>query len=175
MEVGINDWGMAQIMRNNTKNLRPCLGTLLNKRKKDPRISYKKGDISLFERNSLNAEFYRKFLEKTFEIQRFEWETCGYEQQFPEGKNSLHIPFYQTNTSQYCPLYAMCVEGKRGRQRLPEKCPKYCDKYAFLYPEHLQMAGRYNSLFGIDTSVWMDEKILEKYIVNGIDRIVLNI
>lgn len=175
VEVVINDWGMAQIMRNNTKNLRPCLGTLLNKRKKDPRISYKKGDISLFERNSLNAEFYRKFLEKTFEIQRFEWETCGYEQQFPEGKNSLHIPFYQTNTSQYCPLYAMCVEGKRGRQRLPEKCPKYCDKYAFLYPEHLQMAGRYNSLFGIDTSVWMDEKILEKYIVNGIDRIVLNI
>ncbi len=34
----------------------------------------------------------------------------------PEGKNSMHLPFYQTNTSQYCPLYAACTKGSRSAQ-----------------------------------------------------------
>jgi len=117
VEVIVNDWGMAGAF--GLKNLRPCLGILLNKRKKDPRISYKKGDQKLFEMNNLNADFYRNHLANEFRIQRFEWESCGYEQQFPEGKNSLHIPLYQTNTSQYCPLRDNLY--KRGK-RTAEPC-----------------------------------------------------
>lgn len=175
IEVIVNDWGMAEIVKKQMKNLVPCLGTLLNKRKKDPRITYKMGDKKLFEKNNLNAEFYRDYLEDTFGIQRFEWETCGYMQLLPNGKNSLHLPFYQTNTSQYCPLRAVCINGERGRQNLAKKCPEYCREYAFLYPEHLHMTGRYNSLFGLDVDVLKDEKILEIYIKNGIDRLVIGL
>ena len=175
IEVVVNDWGMAEIVKNQTENLVPCLGTLLNKRKKDPRISYKIGDKKLFEKNNLNADFYRNFLRDNYRISRFEWETCGYMQQFPAGKNSLHLPFYQTNTSQYCPLRAVCINGDRGRQKLAKKCPEYCKEYAFLYPEHLHMTGRYNSLFGLDMDVLKDEKILESYINNGIDRLVIGL
>lgn len=173
-EVVVNDWGMASLVKKYGKNLIPCLGILLNKRKKDPRISYKKGDQKLFEMNNLNARFYRDYLEKEYGIQRFEWESCGYEQQLSHGKNSLHIPFYQTNTSQYCPLRAVCESGERGWQRFAKECPKYCEKYALLYPEHLHMMGRYNSLFGIDMGILKEQGKLEKYVRNGIDRVVLN-
>ena len=173
MEIVVNDWAMVEMLCGKTSRLHPVLGTLLNKRKKDPRMKYKSGDISLFQRNSLNAKFYRDFLAKEFHIHRYEWESCGYEQQIPPGKNSLHIPFYQTNTSQYCPLGAVCETGERGRQKLAKKCPGYCTEYALLYPEHLHMIGRYNSLFGIDMRILKEEEILKNYIQNGVDRVVI--
>ena len=175
VEVVINDWGMAEMVKEETENLISCMGVLLNKRKKDPRIPYKKGNKNLFRENNLNAEFYLDFLKKEFGFQRFEWESCGYEQQFPEGKNSLHLPFYQTNTSQYCPLRAVCVSGERGLQKLAKECPGYCGEYAFLYPEHLHMVGRYNSLFGIDMDVLRDARIVENCIKNGVDRVVVEV
>ena len=77
-------------------------------------MGYKQGETGYFRENSLNAEFYRTYLRDTFGIRRYEWESCGYRQEFPEGKNSIHVPFYQTNTSQYCTLYAACKNGERG-------------------------------------------------------------
>ena len=62
VEVVVNDWAMVGILRKYPKRMTPLLGTLLNKRKKDPRMGYKKGGRILYEQNSLNAEFYRKFL-----------------------------------------------------------------------------------------------------------------
>ena len=171
-EIIVNDWAMP-ILLQGKPHLKPVLGVLLNKRRKDPRIPFKKGEQKWFERNSLNAGFYRNFLEREYGIQRFEWESCGYEQQIPPGKNSLHIPFYQTNTSQYCPLGAVCETGERGRQKLAKKCPGYCTEYALLYPEHLHMIGRYNSLFGIDMRILKEEEILKNYIQNGVDRVVI--
>lgn len=173
VEIVVNDWGMASLVKKSRRNLIPSLGILLNKRRKDPRIPFKKGEQKWFERNSLNAGFYRDFLEREYGIQRFEWESCGYEQQIPPGKNSLHIPFYQTNTSQYCPLGAVCETGERGRQKLAKKCPGYCTEYALLYPEHLHMIGGYNSLFGIDMRILKEEEILKNYIQNGVDRVVI--
>ena len=54
LEVVVNDWGLAHLVKR-TEHLIPCLGTLLNKRKKDPRMSYKMGDKTLLEQNNLNA------------------------------------------------------------------------------------------------------------------------
>ena len=93
----------------------------------------------------------------------------------PDGHHSLHLPFFQTNTSQYCTLYAVCRYGDRGKQKLPENCPNYCDKKVFLYPKHLKMVGRYNSLFGYDEKILWDEKQLRDYLEQGIDRIVVNV
>ena len=176
VEIVVNDWAMAEILHEKTSShLSPVFGTLLNKRKKDPRMKYKSGDTALFQKNSLNAEFYREFLAEEFNIYRYEWESCGYPQEFPPGKNSLHLPFYQTNTSQYCPLYALCTTGDRGMQQLAEQCPKFCEKYALLYPEHLHMAGMYNSLFGVDKTFLEEPEMRKK--IKGVrpDRIVVNL
>lgn len=179
VEVVVNDWGMAKLVQEETKRLIPCLGVLLNKRKKDPRLSYKKGNLTYFEKNSLNAEFYREFLREEYGIQRYEWESCGYRQKFPQGKNSLHLPFYQTNTSQYCPVYAMCVHGERGKQGPVKMCPEYCGKYRFVYPEYTNLTGRFNSLFGIDDTMGESQEQMQGYLDDyqrwGIDRFVISL
>lgn len=188
IEIVINDWAMADIIAKQNAELAikkseainemrqyliPCLGILLNKRKKDPRFPYKKGDKSLYSQNNLNADFYRKYLQSEFGIQRYEWESCGYEQEFPQGKNSLHLPYYQTNTSQYCPLYAICTTGNRGIQYLVKECPHYCSIYRLSYPKHLNITGRFNSLFGIDKELLNHPEKIKAYANAGIDRLVI--
>lgn len=49
-------------------------------------MKYKKGTREFYSENSLNADFYRDFLREKCGFQRFEWESCGYPQRFPEGK-----------------------------------------------------------------------------------------
>lgn len=176
IEIIINDFGMLKLVEEKTDYFRLSLGVLLNKRKKDPRYIYKKGyneNKKLIAENSLNSSVFNNFL-KDHKITRFEYENCGYKMSIAEGKHSLHIPFYQTNTSQYCPLYAMCTNLDRGKQKLVNGCPKYCKEYVFLYPKHLKMAGKYNSLFAFDDTLLKEPKELEDYISSGIDRIVLN-
>ena len=51
----------------------------------------------------------------------------------------------------------------------------YCEQKVFLYPKHLKMVGRYNSLFGYDGKILWDEKQLQDYLEQGIDRIVVNV
>lgn len=188
IEIVINDWAMADIIAKQNAELAikkseainemrqyliPCLGILLNKRKKDPRFPYKKGDKSLYSQNNLNADFYRKYLQSEFGIQCYEWESCGYEQEFPQGKNSLHLPYYQTNTSQYCPLYAICTTGNRGIQHLVKECPHYCSIYRLSYSKHLNITGRFNSLFGIDKELLNHPEKIKAYANAGIDRLVI--
>ena len=175
VEIVVNDWAMISMVKKASPHLELCMGTLLNKRKKDPRMKYKKGNREFYSENSLNAEFYRDFLREECGFQRFEWESCGCQQHFPEGKNSLHFPFYQTNTSQYCPLHALCTEGERGKQSLVKSCPHFCEKYMLVYPEHLRMTGRYNSLFGLDLETLMLPELLKEYEKSGIDRLVLEL
>ena len=174
IEIVVNDWGTAHLA-SQFPVFSLCLGVLLNKRKKDPRMAYKLGNRTLFEQNSVHAAFYQEYLKEEFRMERYEWESCGdtSTRKFPEGKNSMHLPFYQTNTSQYCPLYAACTKGSRGAQTPVRKCHRFCEEQAFLYPEHLRMMGRYNSLFGIDMRILKEEEILKNYIQNGVDRVVI--
>ena len=174
VEIIVNDWAMADLLQNYPQ-LCPVLGVLINKHRKDPRLSYKKGEPSLLERNNLNADFYRTFLRKKMRIKRYEWESCSYLPELPKGNHSLHLPFYQTNTSQYCPLYARCEKGSRGAQTLPENCPHWCTEYASLYPAHLHMIGRYNSLFALDAEILRSPELLGGWIQTGVDRLVINL
>ncbi|NME82139.1 hypothetical protein [Clostridium sp. SM-530-WT-3G] len=176
IEIVINDWGMIELLKDKQDYINICLGVLLNKRKKDPRYMYKKGykeNKNLIAENSLNSTVFRGFL-KDNKIERYEYENCGYRMDIAEGNHSMHIPFYVTNTSQYCPLYAMCKHQNRGKQELVTNCPKYCKDYVFSYPKHLKMVGRYNSLFAFDDTLLKDKNKLEYYINSGIDRIVMN-
>lgn len=176
IEIIINDYGMLKLTYYKLDYFKLSLGVLLNKRKKDPRFIYKKGFLKnkgLIAENSLNSSIFNKFL-KDINIERYEYENCGYKISIAEGSHSLHIPFYQTNTSQFCPLHAMCTCLDRGNQKLVTSCPRYCTDYVFLYPKHLKMVGRYNSLFAFDDTFLKNPKKLEYYLNNGIDRIVLN-
>lgn len=175
LEVIVNDWGMAGLVGLMTSHLIPVLGILLNKYKKDPRIGFKQGDQMLLKENPLGLENYRKYLQDEFAIHRYEWEYRGHEQEYPQGRNSLYFPFYQTNTSQYCPLYACCTTGERGRQKEPANCPQYCQDKVLLYPDHLKMVGRYNSLFALDDTLLRMPEQVEQLMKSGIDRLVVNL
>lgn len=176
IEIVINDWGMLKLLKNKENYFTLSLGTILNKRKKDPRYIYKNGyekNKELLSLNSLNNKKFREFL-KDNNIERYEYESSGYKIAIPKGKHSLHFPFYMTNSSQYCPLYAMCTTMDRGNQKLVKVCPKYCREYVFLYPKHLKVIGKYNSLFAFDDTLLKDKDVLEYYINNNINRLVLN-
>lgn len=176
IEIVINDWGMIKLVQDKSDYFILNLGVLLNKRKKDPRYVYKKGykeNNKLIGKNNLNSYIFNRFLNEN-NIKRYEYENCGYDIEIAEGNHSLHIPFYVTNTSQYCTLYAMCTTMNRGNQKLVKGCPMYCKEYIFSYPKNLKMVGRYNSIFAFDDTLLKDFEKLEHYIDNGIDRIVLN-
>ncbi len=147
---------------------------MLNKRRKRPSDSVqKKGEQKWFERNSLNAGFYRNFLEREYGIQRFEWESCGYEQQIPPGKTACIFRSIRPIHHSIVLLVQYVKLAREDDKSFAKKCPGYCAEYALLYPEHLHMMGRYNSLFGIDMRILKEEEILENYIQNGVDRVVI--
>lgn len=176
IEAVINDWGMLKLLEDKHDFITPVLGVLLNKRKKDPRISYKNGyedNLNMMAENSLNSKVYCEFLNKQG-ISRYEYESCGYNIDIANGHHSMHLPYYVTNTYQFCPLYAMCTTMDRGNQKLIINCPKFCKDYAFAYPKHLKMAGIYNSLFTFDDRMLKDFNALKHYIDNGVDRVVFN-
>ena len=104
IEIVINDWGMIKLVQDKSDYFILNLGVLLNKRKKDPRYVYKKGykeNNKLIGKNNLNSYIFNRFLNEN-NIKRYEYENCGYDIEIAEGNHSLHIPFYVTNTSQYC-------------------------------------------------------------------------
>lgn len=149
-------------------------GRLLNKRRKDPRSLYKdrlEDHMEQWGENSLNDPSFPSFL-SGYGIRRYEQESCGYPLQLPKGRHSLHMPFYQTNTSQYCPLKAVAETGDRGKQRFCTTCDRICETKVLLYPDHLAMVGRYNSIFALDTRI--PETDFDDYSRKGVDRIVWN-
>lgn len=60
VEIVVNDWAVLSMVKK-TPHLKLCMGTLLNKRKKDPRMKYKKGALEFYSENSLNADFTEIF------------------------------------------------------------------------------------------------------------------
>ena len=84
----------------------------------------------------------------------------------PMETGVVYYPYYQSNTGTFCPLCAVVKNGERGNQERVFVCGHECEKKVFLYPNHLNMIGKYNSLFGVS--------------VNGIDshnhrRVVINL
>ena len=152
LEAEINDWGMLWRAQPFKDEIILLLGTRLNRRRKDPRMQWKAGFAgreALLSGNALNGGGYRAFL-AGLGVQRFEYESCGLPNRLPEAPCSLHLPFYQTNTSLWCPIHALCTRGDRGAQHPVEACPRWCESNVLLYPEHLRMLGRWNSLLALD-------------------------
>lgn len=173
IEILINDWGMIELV-NKYRNLSLVLGRLLNKRKKDPRIEYiwnYKNNSDLLKKNYLNNEEFLDGL-KNMGITRFEFEDHLTDNELIDSKCSLHFPYYQINTSMFCTMYAECKKYNKFKQSLISNCPKYCDNYVYLYPKHLNIIGRGNSILGFNNKIFTNKKHLKKYIDMGIDRLV---
>ncbi len=177
VEIIVNDWGMLDILLDKKDRLVPVLGVLLNKRKKDPRTARKIGIenyTSFLEENNLNAPHFCQFL-RSRGINRIEYESHGIPNKYAQAKASLVFPYYQTNTSQYCPLYAQCVHLNRNFQEFITDCPKYCRNFVMTFPKNVNAVGRYNSIFGIDSDLLCNKKALSQVKSLPIDRLVLNI
>lgn len=169
-EICINDWGMLERAQKHAGKLRILLGTQLNRRRKDPRMQYKAGILShedLLSRNALNDPAWRGFL-YNLGVDRCEYESFRRPDGIPGENCSLHLPFYQTNTSLWCPTAALCIRGNRGDQRPMESCPGWCERNLLLYPDHLKMVGRWNSLLALDPGAFSHD------FMPNFDRWVLN-
>lgn len=149
-EFELNDIGWLPFFQNlSVFSFTLTFGRLIGKRRKDPRFIYKKEMQAygrLLTETALNDEEFLTYL-KGYGISGIEAELCGYEYTLPPARVSLHLPFYQTNTSQYCPLATLVRHGDRSRQELMVNCPKYCKDHVLLYADHLSLIGRYNSIF----------------------------
>lgn len=151
-ELVINDWGMLHRVQRLRGELKIVLGSQLNRRRKDPRMIYKRGlenRSDLIARNSLNDAAWLAFL-RDLGIERLEYESCGVIPILPALPCSLHLPFYQTNTGLWCPLKAICEHGSRGAQQPANACSAWCERNALIYPDHLKLIGRWNSLLALD-------------------------
>lgn len=171
-ELCVNDLGALALARKT--RLTPILGIQLNRRRKDPRLPYKSGwrdAMPLLSRSSLDDSGYREWLAE-LGVTRFEYEACGYAPSIAPGRHSLHLPFYQTNTSHNCPLAAECL-GLDPGQEVPD-CRHVCESRARLYPDEMHMLGRYNSLFALDTGILANPAPLSRLLAAGIDRLVVN-
>lgn len=128
--------------------------------------------LPLLSRNGLDDAGFREWLAE-LGVTRFEYEACGYAPSIAPGRHSLHLPFYQTNTSHACPLAAACF-GLDPGQDVPD-CRHICETRARLYPDELHMVGRYNSLFALDPNILASPAPLSHLLASGIDRIVVNL
>ena len=168
LEVEINDWGMLNRAQAFKNRLLMLLGPQLNRRRKDPRMQWKNGFPGrgdLLSRNALNDILYLNFL-KDMGICRFEYESCNMHTALPDAACSLHLPFYQTNTSLWCPLRAICTDGERGRQAPTNSCPHWCEHNALLFPNHLRMLGRWNSLLALDCTPTDKARGFDRWVLN---------
>ena len=140
------------------------LGCLLSKQRRDTRMNYVNRNDNEFskEKSQVDAPFYRQYLAKHFNITRVSFQNSGIDQSFfmPESMigMTLHFPYFQMNTSGWCPLLAMLYRGSRGRQKAVDYCHCECMTYAFEYPDFLCMTGRYNSIFGYNDSIRIEKE-----------------
>lgn len=183
-EIVVNDAGMLSMLRENgeTRFFHITYGVIPIRRRKDPRIMWKKEpERWKIHRTTVNdGAFLRKIQDSG--IERLSFETCGYVPELPQnsreespgGNVTVYFPYYQMNTSTWCTTYAMCQNGKRGRQEEAECCPGYCRWETFLYPDDLHMVGRFNSLFGLDREAMENGDRIRDLVRQGADRIVLN-
>ena len=128
--------------------------------------------LPLLSRNGLDDADFREWLAE-LGVTRFEYEACGYAPSIAPGRHSLHLPFYQTNTSHACPLAAACF-GLDPGQDVPD-CRHICETRARLYPDELHMVGRYNSLFALDPNILASPARLSRLLASGIDRLVVSL
>lgn len=144
--VTVNDWGTLLLLSGLLPSCASLiLGTLFNKRKKDPRISRlaalppEESTVNVPEVGSMLSSHrvtciaFEGLPEKQMPVPRFESEA--------------HLPYYQMCTAGFC-LIRAAREGHIPRQdSVP--CPNFCIKNQETEPVPAPMIARFNSLFSL--------------------------
>ena len=175
-EVVLNDWGTLHMLASFRDHLVPVLGRLLNKRKKDPRVAWWRGyrqHAEMLAENSLNCAGFRNFL-RDYGVRRFEFEECGRLCSVPPGNHSLHVPFFQVTTSTACRVCARPWEQREGDSALASISASQCPDTYRLYPKHLNMIGKGNTVYGFCDGPLRDPTVLKNHMARGIDRLVFS-
>ena len=185
MELVLNDIGEAVLLKALVENgtipadtFVLTAGILLNRRKKDPRMAlcpHGKLDRGAAALSSLDAPFYARFLKNRYGFAGFSYESVACPEQYPAGHHCLHLPLYQTNTSDCCTLAAAVTRGERGMQEKMTACPGHCADHVFYYPGAFHMMGIGNSLFGFDGRGLVDTAWLYRQLQGGIHRLVVRL
>lgn len=102
-------------------------------------------------------------------MSRYEYECNQTDVSIPEGRHSLHFPFFQINTATFCHLNAYC---KLGKLDYVGACPQYCSELLFQFPKHLNMIGNGNTVFGLDLSLISDAESWAPALKDKVDRLV---
>ena len=151
-EIVVNDYAVIYLLDKFEMPLKYNLGILLNRRQKDPRYNYRWNYSNAkehFRNNELNimhddviVDFYNQF-------KFFEYENNPIGNIYKSKRNVLHFPFYQTNTSRYCPMNAAIVNGDSNRQYNVKSCEHFCEQYFYQYSDNLSLIGVGNSNLGV--------------------------
>ena len=132
-----------------------------------PGFAEHRGDLAP---NGLDDPVFSAWLQE-MGVERYEYESCGLPPSPTAGRRSLHVPFYQTNTSHDCVLAAACQGRDPGVAGGP--CREECAEWALLYPDDMGLVGRYNSIFALDRDILRDTEALRVWLASGVDRLVV--
>jgi hypothetical protein len=187
-EIVVNDFGVLHLLNKEYTNLKPILGRLLIKMKRDPRFSlsgYEIANVEIknikkVEENqqealqgaSLELALYQNFL-KSKNIERVSLDTLtqGMNQKalkkwsFPVD---LYWPWTYVTSSRSCAIAAH-TQPRKEFHPTEEPCHFQCKKYEFTFTSDKKMLP---SLFR-GNAVWMSTRqLLKEYAELGIDRLI---
>ena len=170
-EVSLNDWGLIRFIHELDPDAAIELGPLLHRTTRDVRMPF----LAPFpSETSLHADFFLDALH-AWGINRGSAQCIEHPFRPLPIPFSLHLPFFQMNTSLNCTLRSAALYGSRGYQPSADICTKPCSSHAFLYPTFLHMTGRYNSLFGYDQKCLSASRYLRSLMGTTCDRLVLHL
>lgn len=172
-EIVINDWGMLCIVRK--YNLKPVVGRLLTKQKRDPRILtlLKKLPEKALECSkaagigSYLIRFLRDNAVERMEIDNLPQGIRLNESVKLEGFHfSLYFPFNYVTTSRQCIFNNGCLHSE---MELPPKCERKCRHSTIILKHHTMPLPLYMK----GNTVFLENLKTPDYLVQeGIDRII---
>lgn len=181
LEVVVNDWGVLRVVRTKFKNLMPVLGRLMNKMKRDPRVSKVMGTLGLppdalqaFKQSSITVPRYREFLEEQG-VHRVEFDYLdqGMEMDFNKmGVDaSVYLPYSYVTTGRVCMIGSLNVRAE-DKFTVFQGCGRECRAYTVMLSSaapfrYIEVAYQGNTVFHI-----LDQVDFESVLRAGFSRIV---
>lgn len=137
IEIVVNDWGVINFLCRDFPNFSLCLGRLLNKQKRGPRIlnvTSKLPEKSLeYFKLPLGESILSTSLKEKLNIKRIELDNLlqGIKRQNLNIPASLYYPFLYVTTTRYC-LVALAFWEEGFKRRTSFKCDRECQRYGFI-------------------------------------------
>ncbi|MCS7114463.1 MAG: hypothetical protein RMJ15_08485 [Nitrososphaerota archaeon] len=175
-EVIFNDYGVLRVLLNKFSELKPVMGRLLNKMKRDPRLMnlidiLPETTVKYFKSSSLETQAFRNFLAKS-RIERVELDNLlqGIELNLSRFgiSASLYVPYAYVTTTRACLAINCDVHGQEDNVGI-FPCKKECQRYTFYLKSEVMpvlLIRKGNTIF------LRNERIPENLDKIGVNRIV---